>query len=285
MDRLFIEVTPHLNSDGTGLVELTLDNFHESQVSITDAREIGERLINTANEAERLMNSARQSKIKDEARCQTDREECGRAFFGGCPFCGKADGYRNIGWHHWFFCDTHRTRWWGSQNYFENWRDQTLKDWEENERVLWQDYINVKPVGEWPPKTHTELNLEKIKEAIRLANSDRSAASYLAHRTTGERFDVFDEDASLPLEFLSSDLTNGVTPDLLAVIDALYDTRPTATEIAALLQERFPEVCEQNRPVVFHLGLSSLIESERQKAQSKVFNMDGAHTELADLPY
>jgi len=53
--------------------------------------------------------------------------------------------------------------------------------------------------------------------------------------------------------------------DLEAAIDALRDATPQATdeEIGALLRDRFPEVFERNRRVLFDLGLSSLIERER----------------------
>jgi hypothetical protein len=40
-------------------------------------------------------------------------------YFGGCPQCGKTDGYVNVREHnlstngpaHWFRCDAHRTKW------------------------------------------------------------------------------------------------------------------------------------------------------------------------------
>jgi hypothetical protein len=30
-------------------------------------------------------------------------------YFGGCPLCGRTDGYRNIGRAHWFSCETAET--------------------------------------------------------------------------------------------------------------------------------------------------------------------------------
>ncbi len=32
-------------------------------------------------------------------------------YFGGCPRCGEADGYVNLGLEQWFFCGAHSVRW------------------------------------------------------------------------------------------------------------------------------------------------------------------------------
>jgi hypothetical protein len=45
--------------------------------------------------------------------------------FGGCPECGRTDGYLNAGRTHWFFCDAHKTMWLGGINMFSGCRDET----------------------------------------------------------------------------------------------------------------------------------------------------------------
>ena len=32
-------------------------------------------------------------------------------YFGGCPHCGRTDGWANISRSHWCFCKTHKTKW------------------------------------------------------------------------------------------------------------------------------------------------------------------------------
>jgi hypothetical protein len=66
-------------------------------------------------------------------------------YFGGCPECGKTDGYLNTGSAHWFVCDAHRVRWCIGSNLFSSWRDET----EDEQRRAWErvdDYAEVKPV-------------------------------------------------------------------------------------------------------------------------------------------
>jgi hypothetical protein len=46
-------------------------------------------------------------------------------YFGACPQCQKTDGYTNIGPHQWFFCKTHKVKWWAGTNIFSDWRDET----------------------------------------------------------------------------------------------------------------------------------------------------------------
>ena len=66
-------------------------------------------------------------------------------YFGGCPECGKTDGYVNIGRNHWFVCDQHKTKWCAGSNLFSSWKDET----EEEQRRLFEpvaDYQIVEPV-------------------------------------------------------------------------------------------------------------------------------------------
>lgn len=46
-------------------------------------------------------------------------------YFGGCPECGKTNGFINNGPEHWFTCDRHRTKWHGGSNLFSGWREET----------------------------------------------------------------------------------------------------------------------------------------------------------------
>lgn len=39
-------------------------------------------------------------------------------YFGGCPHCGKTDGYADMDQEHWFVCDAHRVRWFAGTNLF-----------------------------------------------------------------------------------------------------------------------------------------------------------------------
>jgi hypothetical protein len=67
------------------------------------------------------------------------------SYFGGCPECGKNDGYLNVGRTHWFICHAHRTRWWGGENLFSCWRGQNESEWQENVERL-RPYAKVKPL-------------------------------------------------------------------------------------------------------------------------------------------
>ena len=44
-------------------------------------------------------------------------------YFGGCPECGKNDGYLNVGKDHVFICDEHKTAWCAGANLFSSWQD------------------------------------------------------------------------------------------------------------------------------------------------------------------
>jgi hypothetical protein len=66
-------------------------------------------------------------------------------YFGGCPLCGRTDGYMNIRAAHWFVCDNHRTRWFIGTNLFSSWKDETEADWERSRQKL-ESYTEVKPI-------------------------------------------------------------------------------------------------------------------------------------------
>ena len=64
---------------------------------------------------------------------------------GGCPRCGRNDGYRNVGPNHWFFCHDHKMAWCAGTNLFASWRDETEVDWQQT-RDLFADFTAVAPV-------------------------------------------------------------------------------------------------------------------------------------------
>ncbi len=66
-------------------------------------------------------------------------------YFGGCPRCGKSDGYLNVGRVHVFVCDEHRTAWSGGVDMFSDWHLETQADWDANARKL-EDYKEVEPI-------------------------------------------------------------------------------------------------------------------------------------------
>ena len=57
-------------------------------------------------------------------------------YFGGCPHCGRTDGWANISRSHWCFCKTHKTKWCFGINLLSSWRNQTE---DEQRRVLRRD--------------------------------------------------------------------------------------------------------------------------------------------------
>lgn len=75
---------------------------------------------------------------------------------GLCPECRQAGKFRNIGEDHWFYCETHKTRWWAGSNLYSGWRYENDAIWRENAAYL-SAFIEVKPYYhpreprvEWP---------------------------------------------------------------------------------------------------------------------------------------
>jgi hypothetical protein len=69
-------------------------------------------------------------------------------YFGGCPQCGRNDGYVNVGKSHVFICREHKTKWSIGSNLFSSWRYQT----EEEQRRIYDeigvgDFTEVEPLG------------------------------------------------------------------------------------------------------------------------------------------
>lgn len=80
-------------------------------------------------------------------------------YFGGCPHCGRTDGYLNIRSDHWFICDAHRTKWLIGSNLFSDWRQEAEADWRTNADKL-NGYREVEPL---PPDV--ELTAHQQYEA------------------------------------------------------------------------------------------------------------------------
>ena len=64
-------------------------------------------------------------------------------YFGGCPKCGRHDGYLNVGSEHWFYCERHRTKRCVGSNLFSSWREQDEASFLRNAREL-SAYSEVK---------------------------------------------------------------------------------------------------------------------------------------------
>ena len=65
--------------------------------------------------------------------------------FGGCPHCGRNNGYLNVGRDHWFICDRHKTKWLAGSNLFTGWRDEGEEIWKKN-RFKLAGYMVVEPM-------------------------------------------------------------------------------------------------------------------------------------------
>jgi hypothetical protein len=77
-----------------------------------------------------------------------------KEYFGGCPECGRTDGYVNAGAGHWNICCAHKNMWCFGTNLFSDWKGETeaeqIRIW--NELGL-DDFREVKPI--YPPETET----------------------------------------------------------------------------------------------------------------------------------
>lgn len=66
---------------------------------------------------------------------------------GGCPVCGKNDGYLNLGSQHWFICRDHKMKWLVGDNLFDSWMNQTVSQHLTAERLLdgYREVTSFKP--------------------------------------------------------------------------------------------------------------------------------------------
>jgi hypothetical protein len=77
------------------------------------------------------------------------------SYFGGCPICGKEDGFLNVGRNHWFYCAEHKTKWIVGFNLFSSWRNQT----EDEQRRIYAE-VGMGGFREVEPLACTELEHE-----------------------------------------------------------------------------------------------------------------------------
>jgi hypothetical protein len=68
-------------------------------------------------------------------------------YFGGCPTCGKNDGYLNAGRTHVFYCREHKVSWIFGANMFSSWKDETEEEQREKYKLI-EDFERVEPL--WP---------------------------------------------------------------------------------------------------------------------------------------
>lgn len=78
-------------------------------------------------------------------------------YFGGCPHCGRTDGYFNLHRNHFFVCHEHRVKWFVGENIFSSWRHQTPHNWERNAKSV-ASYADVRPVQ--APKERWQLSAD-----------------------------------------------------------------------------------------------------------------------------
>ena len=64
---------------------------------------------------------------------------------GGCPHCGRNDGWLNVGRDEWVVCNRHQVKWFMGSNLFSDWRHETEEDWLRNRYKL-DRYMTVEPV-------------------------------------------------------------------------------------------------------------------------------------------
>lgn len=69
--------------------------------------------------------------------------------YGGCPHCGRNDGFLNVGREHWFRCDQHKTKWYFGSNLLSGWREESEETWQRN-RFKLAEYMTVEPMEPGP---------------------------------------------------------------------------------------------------------------------------------------
>lgn len=114
-------------------------------------------------------------------------------YFGGCPKCGKTNGYVDVGADHWFACDAHRTRWYAGSNLFSSWRNEkTPEEIASNAKVM--AYRVVEPVR-MPTEPATEADPAHRIGAV------GEFSQWLADMVAAEDGEEFAEGHDLPRRF------------------------------------------------------------------------------------
>ena len=111
-------------------------------------------------------------------------------YFGGCPTCGKNDGYVNAGSTHVFYCTEHRVSWIFGANLFSGWRDETEEEQREKYKLI-EDFERVEPL--WPDNAHVVFSSramtseEPPRTVKQMADDLKNIAAEVA--LAGERYD------------------------------------------------------------------------------------------------
>ena len=85
-------------------------------------------------------------------------------YFGGCPKCGRNDGYLDVSRDHWMVCHEHKVRWYIGSNLFSSWRykseSELIANWE---RI--KDYLDIAsmdiPWGSYTIPGHVVIPLSR----------------------------------------------------------------------------------------------------------------------------
>lgn len=89
---------------------------------------------------------------------------------GGCPLCGKNDGFLNIHRRHWAVCHQHKACWSIGSNLFSRWRDENEEIWAKNEELL-NPYEVVEPI--FPKKPlYPDSIIDSVKPKVIDNNDD-----------------------------------------------------------------------------------------------------------------
>lgn len=65
-----------------------------------------------------------------------DEEVCTDNYVGGCPTCGKDDGFLNVSSGHYFVCYVHQVYWCIGINLFSGWKHEDEAVWRRNADIL-----------------------------------------------------------------------------------------------------------------------------------------------------
>ncbi len=71
------------------------------------------------------------------------------SYYGGCPHCGRNDGFLNVEREHFFICHEHKTKWHFGSNLFSGWREESEETWQRN-RFRLAEYMTVDPMEPAP---------------------------------------------------------------------------------------------------------------------------------------
>jgi hypothetical protein len=90
-------------------------------------------------------------------------------YFGGCPTCGKNDGYLNAGRTHVFYCREHKVSWIFGANLFDSWKDETEDEQREKYKLI-EGFERVEPI--WPEYAHVVFSNRLSVLATRASAAD-----------------------------------------------------------------------------------------------------------------